>query len=102
MLTILSSQRRRIAYFALTMSFGLLLIGLLPGLVWYTKLISLVFAPFVLAGVAAAVLAFAPSRRGWLECIGTGVMLGGGIGALTTLDGLIGLPRWPRCSPPGW
>ncbi|MBS8228050.1 hypothetical protein [Vannielia litorea] len=92
MLPVLSAQRRRIAYFAVTMAIGLLMIGLLPGLVWYTKAISFIVAPFVMAGVAAVVLALAPSRRGWLECIGTGVLLGGGIGALTRFDGLIGLP----------
>ncbi len=92
MFPVLSAQRRRIAYFSVTMSIGLLLIGLLPGLVWYTKAISFLFAPLVMAGVAAAVLAWAPSKRGWLECIGTGVLLGGGLGALTRFDGLIGLP----------
>ncbi|MFY0633113.1 MAG: hypothetical protein JXQ91_04835 [Vannielia sp.] len=92
MLLVLSSQRRRIAYFAVTMAIGLLLIGLLPGLRWYTKAISFVLAPFVMAGVAAAVLAWAPSKRGWLECIGTGVLLGGILGAFTRFDGLIGLP----------
>ncbi|QDC10210.1 hypothetical protein FHY55_13555 [Oceanicola sp. D3] len=92
MLPVLSAQRRRIAFFSITMSLGLLMIGLLPGLVWYTKAISFIFAPFVMAGVAAAVLAWAPSKRGWLECIGTGVLLGGGLGALTRFDGLVGLP----------
>ncbi|SIN98630.1 hypothetical protein [Vannielia litorea] len=92
MLPVLSAQRRRIAYFAVTMAIGLLLIGLLPGLRWYTKAISFLFAPFVMAGIAAAVLAWAPSKRGWLECIGTGVLLGGLLGALTRFDGLVGLP----------
>ncbi|MGR3794390.1 hypothetical protein [Vannielia sp. SX4] len=92
MLSVLSAQRRRIAYFAATMAIGLLLIGLLPGLRWYTKAISFLFAPFVMAGIAAAVLAYVPAKRGWLECIGTGVLLGGVLGALTRYDGLIGLP----------
>ena len=92
MLAILSGQRRRLLFFAVSMAIGLLFIGLLPGLRWYSKLISFLLAPVVMAAIAAAVLAYYPSKRGWLECIGAGTFLGGLLGSFTALDGLIGLP----------
>lgn len=92
MLPILSAQRRRILFFALVMTLGLAFVGLLPGLRWYALLLSLLIAPFVMAAIAAVVLAYAPAKRGWLECIAAGTLLGGLIGRFTAFDGLIGLP----------
>lgn len=92
MLTLISGQRRRITYFAVTTAIGLPLIGLLPGLRWYTQAVSFLLAPLAMAAVAAVLLAQAPARRGWLECIGTGVLLGALIGTLTGHGGLLGLP----------
>ncbi|MBT0956394.1 hypothetical protein IV417_03265 [Alphaproteobacteria bacterium KMM 3653] len=92
MLQTVITQKRRIGFFAGVMTYGFWIMGMLPGTGFVAQAMSFLLALPIMAAVAAAVCLWQPQRRGWLEAICFGVLLGSIIGATTRWDGLIGLP----------